>query len=77
MLYKYNVFNVLPQCFMAMAMCKGSSIKDVRKSGGAGVKKNRRHADIEGKGQPGGGGVKQTWTPTLGSKFKYLIPRSQ
>ena len=47
---------------------RGHKLKRPQVWGEAGVKKKRAHADI------GGGGVKQEWTPTYGSKFKYVIP---
>ena len=47
---------------------RGHTLKRPQVWGEAGVKKKRAHADI------GGGGVKQEWTATFGSKFKYVIP---
>ena len=49
---------------------KGSSIKDVLKSGGRG---SRRSGNMRTCGE----GIKQKWTSTYGSKFKHLIAQSR
>ena len=43
----------------------------IKTSTSVGRGRGQEEADI------GGGGVKQEWTPTFGSKFKHVISRSR